>query len=274
MSITLKGMGGMSVPITCQKLYSDSTPMVKTDQWASIVGMTDTMVLQANSLNEFVSGMFLVDSVNMSGGWVKNLVLPYLPGARQDRVNPTGDVLFTAKSVADMINARKFNSVVSVDPHSEVMPGLINNFSAYPLERVYEKLWTGYDCVICPDKGAYARSSLAAAVLKKSTLIGGKVRDASTGALTGFEISVDAGKHYLVVDDICDGGGTFVGLGELIRQQGAYADLFVTHGIFSKGTTALKKIYKNIYTTDTRDINERNDVMVLPVVEEMENYNV
>jgi ribose-phosphate pyrophosphokinase len=274
MSITFKGMGGMSVPITCQKLYSDNTPMVKTDQWASIVGMTDTMVLHADSLAEFVNGMFLVDSVNMSGGWVKNLVLPYLPGARQDRVNPTGDVLFSAKSVADMINARQFGSVISVDPHSEVMPGLIHNFRAYPLERVYEKLPLGYDGVIAPDHGAVARASKAANTLGVPVTYAGKFRDPSTGALTGFEVSVDEGRHYVVIDDICDGGGTFIGLGELIREQGATADLYVTHGLFSKGTNALKKIYKNIITTDTRRINERNDVLQISVVSDMENYNV
>ena len=63
-----------------------------------------------------------------------------------------------------------------------------------------------------------------------------------------------------------------MGLGEKIREQGAFADLFVTHGIFSKGTDELKKIYKNIYTTDSRYIDERNDVYFINVVEDMENY--
>lgn len=274
MSITFKGMGDLSIPISYQGLYSDNTPMVKTDQWASIVGMADTMVLQPNSLQEFVNGMFLVDSVNMSGGWIQNLILPYLPGARQDRVNPTGDVLFTAKGVAEMINSRQFGKVVSLDPHSEVMPRLISNFHAYPLERVYGKLWKGYGGVIAPDHGAIGRASLAAAVLGVPLTQAGKVRDPATGALTGFEVEVEAGKHYVIIDDICDGGGTFVGLGELIREQGAFADLYVTHGIFSKGTNTLKKIYKNIITTDTRRIHERNDVLRLSVVSEMENYNV
>lgn len=273
MSVTLKGMD-LSVPIIHVGMYSDSTPMVKTDQWSSIVGMCDTMVLRADSLNEFVYGMFLCDSVREAGGSIKKLVIPYLPGARQDRINSSGDVLSTARSVAMMINQRRFDSVMAVDPHSSIMPSLIDNFVEFPLENVYRKLWSGYSGVICPDKGAHVRAQRAGTVLGLPVTYGAKVRDVSTGALTGFDIVVEEGKHYVVIDDICDGGGTFVGLGELVREQGAYADLYVTHGIFSKGTDALKKIYKSIYTTDSRNIHERNDVYVLPVVEEMETYNV
>jgi ribose-phosphate pyrophosphokinase len=255
--------------------------MVKTDQWDDIVNHCDTLVLRAGSLMEFVNGMFLVDAVhNTPNGWIKRLILPYLPGARQDRSNPTGDVLFTADSVADMINARLFSSVVCVDPHSPVMPDMIGDLVEFPLSKVYEKLPDIYGGVIAPDNGAKARAEVAAQALSTSSVrnlsirYGSKSRDVSTGALTGFDITVEAGKHYIVVDDICDGGGTFVGLGEKILEQGATADLFVTHGIFSKGTGALKKIYGDIYTTDTRDFHERNDVIVLPIVEEMENYNV
>src|SRR6478736_7452915 len=125
MSAIFKG-ADFSAPINFVGMYSDSTPMVKTDQWESIVANADTLVLRADSLNEFVVGMFLVDSVAESGGRIKRLVLPYLPSARQDRVNPTGDVLFTAKSVASMINARFFSGVLVLDPHSPVMPSMIN----------------------------------------------------------------------------------------------------------------------------------------------------
>jgi ribose-phosphate pyrophosphokinase len=276
MSVVFKGTD-VSVPINFVKMYSDATPMIKTgeDDWDKIVYECDTLVLRAGSLMEFVYGMFLCDSIRESGGRISKLILPYLPGARQDRVNPTGDVLYTASSVAQMVNARQFDTVLSVDPHSGVMPALINNFVEYPLEDVYAKLWMGYTGVIAPDKGATLRGWRAGDMMNLPVAFGSKVRDVSTGALTGFAVAdLEEGGHYIVVDDICDGGGTFIGLGEKIKEQGAYADLFVTHGIFSKGTDGLKKIFNNIYTTDTREIHERNDVYVLPVVEEMENYNV
>jgi len=274
MSAIFKG-ADFSAPINFVGMYSDSTPMVKTDQWESIVANADTLVLRADSLNEFVVGMFLVDSVAESGGRIKRLVLPYLPGARQDRVNPTGDVLFTAKSIANMINQRFFEKVTYVDPHSPVMPAMLaTSRNEFPLSRVYDKLWKGYTGVIVPDKGAYDRATTAFDTMGLDHLaIGSKVRDVSTGKLTGFAVTeLEEGGHYIVIDDICDGGGTFIGLAEKIAEQGAFADLFVTHGIFSKGTDELKKHYKNIYTTDTRDIHDRNDVYIIKVVDEMENY--
>lgn len=275
MSVVFKG-ADLSAPISFIKMYSDGTPMVKDDQWANIVTKADTVVIRPHTLNEFFVGMFLVDAVNDARGPQGSplrLILPYLPGARQDRSNVSGDVLFTAKSVANAINERKFYRVVSVDPHSPIMPGLINNFDEFPLVHVYSRLTDGYDGVIAPDKGGRDRAYEAWRVVGGEFRYGSKVRDVETGKLTGFQVEqLTPGKHYLVADDICDGGGTFVGLGHKIREQGATADLFVTHGIFSKGTFALREQYENIYTTDTREIHERVKVEIIPIVEEMENY--
>lgn len=277
MSVVFKG-ADLSAPISFIKMYSDGTPLVKTDQWANIVTKADTVVIQPYTLNEFFVGMFLVDAVNDARGPQGSplrLILPYLPGARQDRSNTDGDVLFTAKSVANAINERKFYRVVSVDPHSPTMPALINNFDEFPLHRVYNKIPKRYTGVIAPDKGARGRATVAWNVIGPwgELRYGGKVRDVATGKLTGFQVEqLTPGGLYLVVDDICDGGGTFVGLGEKIREQGAQADLYVTHGIFSKGTFALEDMYENIITTDTREIHERANVEIIPIVEEMENY--
>lgn len=262
-----------SEPVSFIGLYSDDTPMVKSDNFAEMVKRADTMTLRPKSLMDFTVAMFLVDAISAKGGKVKTLVLPYVPGARQDRVNPTGDVLDTARSVARMINDRDFSQVVILDPHSPVTPESIRRVDVYPLEYVADKMWQGYTGIISADKGGQRRAMQFATAMNLPIYYGGKTRDVTTGRLTGFELEEIPFGHYLVVDDICDGGGTFIGLGEKIREQGSFADLYVTHGIFSKGTDELKKIYKNIYTTDSREINERNDVLIIEVVEEMRNYN-
>jgi ribose-phosphate pyrophosphokinase len=173
-----------------------------------------------------------------------------------------------------MINQRTFSKVVVLDPHSPVVTSLIKRVRTYPLRLVANQFpQNPWDAVIAPDKGGVARANEMAESLHTGVVYGSKVRDVTTGRLTGFDVSVEAGGHYLVSDDICDGGGTFVGLGELIREQGATADLYVSHGIFAKGTTELKKFYNTIYTTDSFTTVRDNDVVVLPVVKEMENYN-
>lgn len=50
-------------------------------------------------------------------------------------------------------------------------------------------------------------------------------------------------KPILVMDDICDGGATFISLAKEIKAHELYNDqelwLYVTHGIFSKGKQTL-----------------------------------
>jgi ribose-phosphate pyrophosphokinase len=65
-----------------------------------------------------------------------------------------------------------------------------------------------------------------------------------------LDASAVRGKECLILDDICDGGGTFTGLAtELHKAEAQAVDLFVTHGIFSKGGT-LEGI-RQIFTTDS-----------------------
>lgn len=281
--ISFMGENGILLPINNLGMYSDSTTMVKTELFAQIVLDAHTVLLRPHTLASLLAGLSVVDGVREHGGKIRTLILPYIPGARQDRANPTGDVGFMLQTVANLINSYKFERVLVADPHSVVALRKIKNSEEYPLSHIYELLGTDYDAVIAPDKGASMRASVASGVISreqfketdtgKGIVFAEKHRDPATGKLSGFAVDVEEGKHYLVVDDICDGGGTFVGLGEKIKEQGATADLYVTHGIFSKGTSELKKFYQTIYTTDTRDINERNDVVIIPIVEGMVRFS-
>lgn len=220
-----------------------------------------TLILRPKTLSSFVSAMFYCDAMEERGHPINNLILPFIPGSRQDRLNPTGDYLFTLKSVAQMINQRNFDRVIVVDPHSLVAPALIDRCVVYEMRSFFLNwytTWNGtvvenpWDAVIAPDAGAAKRAFDAATALGVGFLQAEKHRDVSTGKLSGFACNgIEPDKHYLIVDDICDGGGTFEGLGQVIRSQGATADLFVTHGIFSKGTESLKQIFGTVYTTDT-----------------------
>lgn len=275
MSITFKGVDFQSAPISTG-LYSDGTPMVKIDQFKEIVSKADTMTLLAGSILEFTTAMYLYDALRSQGAKPMKLVLPYLPGARQDRVNVGGDILFTAFSVAMDLDVREWKKIIVLDPHSpEIVSNIILNLvEQFPLTKVAEKCWQGYSGIIAADKGGKDRAEQFAKAMGKPIYYGGKSRDTDTGKLTGFTLEdIPWGGHFLVVDDICDGGGTFIGLAEKIAEQGGYADLFVSHGIFAKGTKALKDAYKSIYTTDSRGYQDDNNVMTIKVVEEMEKYN-
>lgn len=281
MSVYFTGPNSMFEPVSFIGMYSDSTPMVKFNgfSWPRIVEKADTITITDGSMAQFITAMFLIDSIHDAGGHIPKLVMPYIPGARQDRINPTGDVLFTLKSVSMMVKDR-FDTVVVLDPHSPEAVKRIGRIRTvtYPQSEIAKLLPNIYDGIIAADKGGVQRATEMADAMGVEVYLGGKTRDVSTGKLSGFTLEVPfegfyEGAHMLVVDDICDGGGTFNGLAEKIHEQGATADLYVSHGIFSKGTKALEENYGEIFTTDSLAGSERNNVTVLAVVKEMENYN-
>lgn len=183
------------------------------------------------------------------------LFCPYLPGARQDR-NPDGLTPPTAAMYSRLLEYVS-DEITAVDVHSEIASGMYNKLHEVSTHTYLKELVvTRPDYILIPDVGGIARGKAAAELFGVPVVRCGKKRDFGTGKLTGF-IVPDLTTHakdarYLIVDDICDGGGTFVGLLEEFRKQQATAlvDLYVTHGIFSKGLEVLSG-FDNIYTTDS-----------------------
>lgn len=176
----------------------------------------------------------------------KGLLLPYVPYARQDRVCNQGEAL-SIKVMADLINSMGFDEVVIYDPHSNVTTALIKNCTAISLSD-FANLSLRFRNIshdktfVAPDFGATKKvEKLAEFLGRKEVIQGIKRRDLKTGKLSGFAFEGDVeGKDFLIVDDICDGGGTFVGLTKVLKDAGANSvSLFVTHGIFSKGIQVL-----------------------------------
>jgi|SRR5581483_8737464 len=180
------------------------------------------------------------------------LFLPYFPGARQDRSDG-----FAAKTVE--VLARLFgNAEVAVfDPHSQETLNQLHCAQVFmpadlPIER-------HIDGVIAPDAGAVRRASqFCARFLGHGApfLTCSKSRDASTGRLSNYQMPrLPTPGRYIVVDDICDGGGTFNLLAEAWKKDPLSADssleLFVSHGIFSRGLDAIDPAYEHITTTDS-----------------------
>jgi ribose-phosphate pyrophosphokinase len=236
-------------------LYPDNTPVVDLeDAWNVNGGSFKAILVRPNSMQEFFTAMMIVDSIRERGGYVNDLILPCIPGQRQDRMKWEGDWLMTLKFVAKTINGMNFRKVVALDPHS-LASGMIDRLIIPELSvGLYKKMGI-YDGVIAPDAGAAARAGKVAEALNVPLYQASKHRDPETNKLSGFRLDdLPSNSHYLVVDDLCDAGGTFLGLAGVINENGATADLFVTHGLFSKGAVGrLEKVYNKIYTTNSLD---------------------
>lgn len=169
------------------------------------------------------------------------LHLPYIPYARQDRVMCPGESL-SISVFADIINSLNFDSVIVDDPHSNVSEALIRKiFIRHQHEliaRMSNKMNIASDVVIvAPDAGARKKAQKVADRLRLPIVEAGKIRDVSNGTITGTDVFGDvSGRECFIVDDICDGGRTFIALAKVLKQKGAKrVILYVTHGIFSYG---------------------------------------
>lgn len=184
------------------------------------------------------------------------LRLGYTPYGRQDRVCNEGEALSIAV-FASLINSQGYDQVIIVDPHSDVTPALFNRVVVVKQEEVFQEVCGNrYDIntiIVAPDVGASKKAAVIGEITRNQTIFASKQRNLATGEIIGLSFSGDVkGKQVIVVDDICDKGGTFILLGEQLKKAGVgKMILMVTHGMFNAGTKCLTDIYDEIYTTNT-----------------------
>lgn len=179
-----------------------------------------------------------------------HLTISYLMSMRMDRVMSFNEA-YSLEIVSNCINSINPSNVEIIEPHSYKTKSLIKkSVEISCIDMIYNE-----DCVICfPDKGANTRYSHL--FPQKITLYGSKIRDVITGRLSEFKIENPEDYQsgaILVIDDLCDGGGTFVGIANEIRKFAPDAKLkiFVTHMVNKNGITALSKNYDEVLFTDS-----------------------
>jgi ribose-phosphate pyrophosphokinase len=195
--------------------------------------------------------MVLSQIKNMLDTWFKGIKIDlqfnYLPYARYDRAMKENDS-FSLKAFTDIINSMNFNRVLLVDPHSNVGQFLLKNSAVIIDQLIALQLSNvitcnnSYDYIVSPDFGAIKKATSISEYYNIPLLISLKKRDVSTGYTVFDKLLIDdsvdlTDKKLLIVDDICDGGATFVNLAKGIKDlyNIKSIDLFVTHGLFSKG---------------------------------------
>lgn len=228
-----------------QKNVSHALPSIMVEATIRLSNDLMQLILVRDALNENFS------EVSMG------LKIMYLPYARQDRVCNTGEA-FSARVFAQMLDAMKFDVIITADVHSNVILSYINT----PVIQVtvndiftikYQPLMPNM-VLVAPDKGSYDKVESLAEMLGVPFISASKVRKDGIISIELSETNVTIeGKNLLIVDDICDGGGTFIGLSRLLKyKQPKTINLYVTHGIFSKGLYPLREAgICRIYTTDS-----------------------
>lgn len=226
------------------------------------------------SNEELVALIFLTKHLRSYDNTRKiNLLLPYIPNARQDRVKTTEDV-FTLKYFADIINYLNFNQVQVLDPHSSVSEALINNIVVCNpknyIEKTLGRIESQYNykqvLAFYPDEGAMKRYS---GLLDRPYAFGIKKRDWATGQILGLDAAGSTDKikdsTILIVDDICSRGGTFYHSAKKLKELGAKEIyLYVTHceNTILEGELLTSGLIERVYTTNSIFTKEHEKIEV------------
>lgn len=217
-----------------------------------------TIDARLTSVQDIFTLLCLSDSVrNLRAGLDLSLRMPYVPFARNDRRFVDGGS-YGLKIFGEVIRQGMFDRYIGLDVHNydraflRIGHAFQNVEPTHLIEKAVADFTDrfGNPTILFPDLGAQKRYKMPT----YRCLSAMKERDPQTGQLIRFIIPPVVGEwNCLIVDDLCDGGGTFVGIAELLRQQGfkGKLGLYVTHGIFSQGVGTVAQYFDHVYTTNS-----------------------
>ena len=188
-----------------------------------------------------------VDAVKRASAKEIAVIVPYYGYARQDRKAAARQPI-TAKLVADMLMIAGIDRIVTVDLHAQQIQGFFDiatdDLTFIPLiAKYFENKFNKEDniVVVSPDHGGTVRARRLAERLEAPIAIIDKRRPRANVVEVSNVIGDVKDKTCIVVDDICDTGGSLVAGVNLLKEHGA-KEIYtcVTHGVFSNN--ALDKI--------------------------------
>lgn len=207
----------------------------------------------------------------------KELHIPYLMAARSDREMTAGSgESVDIEVIAELVNSLNFEKVFLYDVHSDVSTALIKrsvNITNEKLVRAYDK---PDSILIVPDAGAVKKVAKYLELNPNLTdvVYCNKVRDMeNNGRLTinVLEVEKCAGRNCVIIDDLCDAGGTFVGIASQLWAQDndpAHLTLIVTHGLFTRGYSQLENTFHDVITSNSyRQHSENSIVRVIDIIQ-------
>lgn len=170
-----------------------------------------------------------------------DLYLPYLPYARQDKPVDNHSTFALTVFLDVLEKSQLFGRIQTVDAHN---PKAIGRIYSNPVTGAIAQIIMDEEInMVCfPDKGASQRGYGE----YRASVILDKKRNQLTGEIEGLKLFDESdapnvkGKTVLIVDDLTDGGRTFIEASKLLYSlEVKNVILYTTHGIYSKGTKVI-----------------------------------
>ena len=231
------------------KNFSDNEIFVRINE--NVRG-EDVFIIQSTSKpanDNLMELLICIDALVRASASRITAVIPYYGYARQDR-KTDGRTPISAKLVANLIAKAGADRVLTMDLHAGQIQGFFDvptdNLVAMPVieNDIRVAHASNNVMVVSPDVGGVVRARNLANRLGVDLAIVDKRRPEAGKSEVMNIIGDVEGRHCILVDDICDSGGTLVNAAKALKDKGATGvSAYVTHGVLSND--AVKRIEKS-----------------------------
>ncbi|MEO1029322.1 MAG: ribose-phosphate pyrophosphokinase [Pseudomonadota bacterium] len=222
----------------------------------------DVFIIQSTSYpanDNLMELLIAIDALSRASARRITAVIPYFGYARQDR-KTDGRTPISAKLVANLISTAGADRVLTIDLHAGQIQGFFDvptdNLIAAPvIEADIKARYTSDELmVISPDVGGVVRARFLAKRLGCDLAIVDKRRPEAGKSEVMNIIGDVSGRRCILVDDMCDSGGTLANAAAALKDEGATGvSAYVTHGVLSNNAVARieKSVLDELVMCDT-----------------------
>jgi ribose-phosphate pyrophosphokinase len=189
--------------------------------------------------------LLMIDAARRASAYKVIAVLPYYGYARQDRKDKPR-VAIGSKLIANMLVAAGADRIITMDLHAPQIQGYfdipVDHLDSHAVFIPYiENLKLENLTFAAPDVGSTNRVREIANYFSAEMVICDKHRKRANEIASMVVIGDVTGKDIVIIDDICDTGGTLAKSAALLKEKGARSvRALITHPVLSG------KAYENI----------------------------
>ena len=240
----------------------------------------DVFVVQSTSYpanDNLMELLICIDALKRASARRITAVVPYFGYARQDR-KPGPRTPISAKLVANLITEAGADRVLAVDLHAGQIQGFFDiptdNLFGSPVmvDDIKERYGSKDLIVVSPDVGGVVRARSLAKRLEADLAIVDKRRPEAGKSEVMNIIGDVSGKRCIMLDDMCDSGGTLANAAAALKEHGAKSvAAYVTHGVLSNNAVQRieKSVLDELVMTDSiqpsEDAIKSKSIRILPI---------